>query len=67
MYAGLPVEVDQETGAHHDIPNIFTLPRFLPEALSWARLLAKVHAGELVSGELVSEEESFPLSDVFRT
>ena len=52
------VEVDQKTGADHDIPYIFTLPTFLPEALSWARLLAKKHAGELVSGELVSEEEA---------
>jgi hypothetical protein len=61
------VKVDQRTGADHDIPYIFTLPSFLPEALSWARLLAKVHAGKLVSGELVSEEEPFPLSDVFGT
>lgn len=58
------VERDQGTGADHDLPYIFTLPSFLPEALSWARLLAKVHAGELVSGELVFEEEPFPLSDV---
>ncbi len=55
------IEVDQRTGADHDIPYLFTLPSFLPEALSWARLLAKVHAGELVSGELVSEVEPFPL------
>ena len=47
------IEVDQGTGADHDLPYIFTLPVFLPEALSWARLLAKVQAGEVVSGELV--------------
>jgi hypothetical protein len=47
------VVADQGTGADHDLPYIFTLPIFLPEALSWARLLAKVHTGEVVSGELV--------------
>ena len=61
------IEVDQGTGADHDSPYIFTLPSFLPEALNWARLLAKVHAGELVSGELVYKEEPFPPSDVFGT
>src|SRR6266536_2275192 len=43
------IEGDQGTGADYDSPYIFTLPSSLPEALSWARLLAKVHAGELVS------------------
>jgi hypothetical protein len=42
------VEGDQGTGADHDLPYTFTLPSLLPEALSWARLLSKVHAGELV-------------------
>jgi hypothetical protein len=50
------VQQDQRTGADHDLPYLFTLPPFLPEALSWARLLTKVQAGELVSGELVSQE-----------
>jgi hypothetical protein len=44
------VEVDQRTGTEYDIPYIFTLPCFLPEALNWARLLVKVQAGELVPG-----------------
>jgi hypothetical protein len=47
------IEADQGTEADHDLPYVFTLPTFLPEALSWARLLAKVQAGEVVSGELV--------------
>jgi hypothetical protein len=46
-------QVDADQGADHDLPYIFTLPTFMPEALSWARLLAKVQAGEVVSGELV--------------
>jgi hypothetical protein len=45
------VEVAQGTGEEHDLPYIFTLPSLLPEALSWARLLSKVHAGELVPGD----------------
>lgn len=45
------VEGDQGTGADHDLPYHFTLPSLLPEALSWARLLSKVHAGELVPGD----------------
>ncbi len=53
-----PVQQDQAADVDHDLPYIFTLPTFLPEALSWARLLTKVQAGELVSGELVSEEAS---------
>jgi hypothetical protein len=61
------VQGDQGIGTDHDLPYLFTLPTFLPEALSWARLLARVHAGELVSGELVSQEEPFPLSDGLRT
>jgi hypothetical protein len=43
------VEEEQGTGPDHDLPYLFTLPSFLPEALSWARLLAKVHDGQLVS------------------
>lgn len=50
------VQQDQETDIDHDLPYLFTLPTFLPEALSWARLLTKVQAGQLVSGELVSQE-----------
>jgi hypothetical protein len=46
-------QVDADQGIDHDLPYIFTLPTFLPEALSWARLLAKIQAGEVVSGELV--------------
>jgi hypothetical protein len=52
-----PVQQDQRIGADHDLPYLFTLPPFLPEALSWVRLLVKVQAGELVSGELVSQED----------
>jgi hypothetical protein len=51
------VQQDQGTDVGHDLPYIFTLPTFLPEALSWARLLTKVQAGQLVSGELVSQED----------
>lgn len=43
------VEGGQGTEPHHDLPYLFTLPSFLPEALSWARLLTKVHEGQLVS------------------
>jgi hypothetical protein len=43
-------EGDRGTGADHDLPYIFTLPVFLPEALSWATLLAKVHTGQLRPG-----------------
>jgi hypothetical protein len=46
-------QVDADQRADYDLPYIFTLPTFLPEALSWARLLAKIQAGEVVSGELV--------------
>jgi hypothetical protein len=43
------VEEEQGTGPDHDLPYLFTLPGFLPEALCWARLLTKVHDGQLVS------------------
>jgi hypothetical protein len=56
-------EVDQGTDPDHDLPYLFTLPTFLPEALSWARLLSLIHDGQLVSGELVLQEELFPLSN----
>jgi hypothetical protein len=39
--------VEFESGADHNIPYTFTLPGSLSQLLAWARLLAKVHCGEL--------------------
>ena len=32
---------------NHDISYAFTLPSSIPQVLAWARLLARVHRGEL--------------------
>ena len=34
-------------GGDHDVPYSFALPASLPQVLTWMRLLAKVHGGEL--------------------
>ena len=44
------VQQDQRTGVDHDLPYVFTLPTFLPEALSWARLLTKYRLGSWSPG-----------------
>jgi hypothetical protein len=34
-------------GGDHDSPYTFTLPAFMPQALAWSSLLARVQSGEL--------------------
>jgi hypothetical protein len=41
------VEVELGVGGDHNLPYTFVLPRSLPQALAWTRLLAKVHTGAL--------------------
>jgi hypothetical protein len=41
-------ETEWSKGGDYDTPYTFALPVFLPQALAWARLLAKVQRGELV-------------------
>ena len=40
-------ERERGAGGDHDCPYTFTLPAFLPQALAWSDLLAKVHSGEI--------------------
>ncbi len=41
-------ETEWSRGGDYDTPYTFALPVFMPQALAWARLLAKVQRGELV-------------------
>jgi hypothetical protein len=38
---------ERGAGGDHDCPYTFTLPAFLPQALAWSSLLAKVRSGEI--------------------
>ena len=40
-------ELESGPGGDHDLPFRFSLPRSLPQVLTWMRLLAKVEHGEL--------------------
>jgi hypothetical protein len=42
------LELELQTGGDHDIPNEFTPPSSMQQRQQWARLLAKVQAGEIV-------------------
>ncbi len=39
---------EQQPGGDHDIPYVFSLPQFMPQALAWTILLSRVRRGELV-------------------
>ena len=41
------LELELGPGGDHDVPYSFALPASLPQVLTWMRLLAKVHRGEL--------------------
>ena len=41
------LELEHSTNGDHDTPYTFTLPTSMPQTLAWARLLARVHRGEL--------------------
>lgn len=40
-------ERERGAGGDHDSPYTFTLPAFMPQALAWSSLLAKVRSGEI--------------------
>ncbi len=40
-------ERERGAGGDHDRPYTFTLPAFMPQALAWSSLLAKVRRGEI--------------------
>ena len=40
-------ERERGAGGNHDRPYTFTLPAFMPQALAWSSLLAKVRSGEI--------------------
>lgn len=40
-------EQERGAGGDHDSPYTFTLPAFMPQALAWSSLLAKVRSGEI--------------------
>ncbi len=42
------LELELQTGGDHDIPYEFTPPSSMQQRQQWARLLAKVQAGEIV-------------------
>jgi hypothetical protein len=42
------LELESGTGADHDVPYRFALPASMPQALTWMRLLARVHRGEIL-------------------
>jgi hypothetical protein len=41
------LELESGPGADHDVPYRFTLPASMPQVLTWMRLLAQVHRGEI--------------------
>jgi hypothetical protein len=41
------LEFESGSGGDHDIPYSFALPAFMPQALAWVRLLARVQRGEV--------------------
>ena len=40
-------ELEQGAGGDHDLPYRFSFPTWVPQALAWARLVAKVQSGVL--------------------
>lgn len=40
-------ELECGSGGDHDTPYTFSLPTSMPQAIAWARLLARVQAGQL--------------------
>jgi hypothetical protein len=42
------LELESGTGADHDVPYRFALPASMPQVLTWMRLLARVHRGEVL-------------------
>lgn len=44
---GTREERERGAGGDHDCPYTFTLPAFMPQALAWSSLLAKVRSGEI--------------------
>lgn len=44
---GTREERGRGAGGDHDCPYTFTLPAFMPQALAWSGLLAKVRSGEI--------------------
>jgi hypothetical protein len=51
-------ERERGAGGDHDRPYTFTLPAFMPQALAWSTLLAKVRRGE-IEPERWSSGESY--------
>jgi hypothetical protein len=46
--ANRQLQHEQQPGGDHDTPYTFSLPLYMPQALAWTVLLARVQRGELV-------------------